>query len=69
MIVGIDLGTTFSLISYVNSMGTPTLVPTRRDGQRFQTPSVVHIGERGCLVGDLLEEMLNEEPALPINRF
>jgi molecular chaperone DnaK len=69
MIVGIDLGTTFSLISYINSAGTPTLCPSRRDPQRFQTPSVVHIGERGCLVGDLVEEMLVEEPALPVARF
>jgi molecular chaperone DnaK len=69
MIVGIDLGTTFSLISYVNSAGTPTLVPSRRDPQRFQTPSVVHIGERGAIVGDLVEEMLMDEPSLPICRF
>jgi molecular chaperone DnaK len=69
MIVGIDLGTTFSLISYVNSSGTPTLVPARRDAQRFQTPSVVHIGERGVLVGDLVEDLLLEEPALPVCRF
>jgi molecular chaperone DnaK (HSP70) len=69
MIVGIDLGTTFSLISYVNSAGTPTLIPSRRDPQRFQTPSVVHIGERGAIVGDLAEELLQEEPSLPVSRF
>ncbi len=69
MIVGIDLGTTFSLISYVNSSGTPTLIPSRRDAQRFQTPSVVHIGERGAIVGDLVEELLVEEPGLPVSRF
>lgn len=69
MIVGIDLGTTFSLISYVNASGTPTLVPTRRDAQQFQTPSVVHIGDRGCLVGDLVEDLLQEEPSLPVCRF
>lgn len=69
MIVGIDLGTTFSLISYINAAGTPTLVPSRRDAQRFQTPSVVHVGERGCLVGDIVEELLMEEAALPVCRF
>jgi molecular chaperone DnaK len=69
MIVGIDLGTTFSLVSYVNAKGVPVLCPSRRDPQRFQTPSVVHIGERGCIVGDLLEELLLEEPALPVCRF
>ncbi|MFU8848487.1 MAG: Hsp70 family protein [Opitutales bacterium] len=30
---------------------------------------MVHIGERGCIVGDLLEELLLEEPALPACRF
>lgn len=69
MIVGIDLGTTFSLISYVNNAGTPTLCPSRKDPRQFQTPSVVHVGERGCLVGDLVEELLNEEPGLPACRF
>jgi molecular chaperone DnaK (HSP70) len=42
MIVGIDLGTTFSLIGYVNAQGRPALCPARNDPQRFQTPSVVH---------------------------
>ncbi len=69
MIVGIDLGTTFSLISCVNSSGTPTLIPSRRDAQRFQTPSVVHIGERGAIVGDLAEELLQEEAGLAVSRF
>ena len=69
MIVGIDLGTTFSLVSYINNAGTPTLCPSRRDPQRFQTASVVHIGERGCIVGDLVEEILSQEPALPVCRF
>jgi molecular chaperone DnaK len=69
MIVGIDLGTTFSLISYVNTSGVPTLIPSRRDPQRFQTPSVVHIGERGCIVGDLVEDLLVEEPGMPVCRF
>lgn len=69
MIVGIDLGTTFSLISYVQPAGTPTLCPSQGDERRFQTASVVHIGERGCLVGDLVEELLAEEPRLPVARF
>lgn len=69
MIVGIDLGTTFSLISYIDSKGNPTLIPSRRDPQKFQTPSVVHVGDRGAIVGDLLEDLLAEEPALPVCRF
>jgi len=69
MITGIDLGTTFSLISYVNAQGHPALCPARNDPKRFLTPSVVHIGSRGCLVGQLVENLLEEEPALPICRF
>lgn len=69
MIVGIDLGTTFSLVAYVNATGTPVLCPSRQDSQRFQTPSVVHVGSRGCLVGDLVEHLLDEDPGLPVCRF
>lgn len=69
MILGIDLGTTFSLAAYTNAGGTPVLCPSQHDSKRFQTPSVVHIGSRGCLVGDLVEQLLEDEPALPVSRF
>ncbi len=69
MIVGIDLGTTFSLVSYVNASGMPVTCPCRNNPQRFQTPSVVHIGQRGCLVGDVVEDLLAEEPGLEVCRF
>lgn len=69
MLVGIDLGTTFSLIAYVGANGTPTLCPGRTDAQRFLTPSVVHVGTRGALVGDLVEQLLDDEPGLSVCRF
>ena len=69
MLVGIDLGTTFSLVSYIAGNGTPTLCPSRSNAQQFQTASVVHIGQRGALVGELVEQLLDEEPALPLRRF
>ena len=69
MLVGIDLGTTFSLIAYVGANGTPTLCPGRTDAQRFLTPSVVHVGIRGALVGDLVEQLLDDEPGLSVCRF
>lgn len=69
MLVGIDLGTTFSLISHVGPGGAPTLCPNQHDLKEFQTPSVVHVGERGALVGHLAENLLEEEPGLPLCRF
>ncbi|MGB0370425.1 MAG: Hsp70 family protein [Opitutales bacterium] len=69
MLVGIDLGTTFSLVSYINASGTPTLCPSKEDAKRFQTPSVVHIADGTCVVGDLVENILEEDSLLPICRF
>jgi molecular chaperone DnaK (HSP70) len=42
-VLGIDLGTTFSTMSYLNSMGTPTTIPNSEGD--LVTPSVVMIGE------------------------
>lgn len=69
MIIGIDLGTTFSLTSYINASGMPTLCPTRNDASAFSTPSIVHIGENGALVGELVESLLSEDASLPHCRF
>jgi molecular chaperone DnaK len=69
MIFGIDLGTTFSLISHLNASGIPAICPCHSNSQKFQTPSLLHIGPRGCLVGDIVEELLAEEPGLEICRF
>ncbi|MGX5174009.1 Hsp70 family protein [Aliikangiella sp. IMCC44653] len=67
--LGIDLGTTFSLVAYVNAQGVPALFPDYHDANEFRTPSVIHIGEEGCLVGQALEELLEDEPALTQARF
>jgi molecular chaperone DnaK len=51
-IVGIDLGTTFSCIASLNSIGKPEIVPNA-DGERI-TPSVIYIQENSndeALVG------------------
>jgi len=44
-IVGIDLGTTFSAIAYVNQHGKPEIIPNR-EGDRI-TPSVIFFEEEG----------------------
>lgn len=67
--LGLDLGTTFSLVAYVNAQGVPALFPDYHDANEFRTPSVVHIGEEGCLVGQSVEELLEDEPALTQARF
>ena len=45
ILVGIDLGTTFSAISYVNQYGKPEIIPNR-EGERT-TPSVIFFEENG----------------------
>jgi molecular chaperone DnaK len=45
IIVGIDLGTTFSAIAYVNEHGKPEIIPNR-EGERT-TPSVIFFEEDG----------------------
>lgn len=67
--LGIDLGTTYSLAAYINDHGNPTLFPDRHDVDSFRTPSVVHISDEGCFVGNSVEEILDDEPELPHARF
>lgn len=69
MYLGIDLGTTYSLVAYMNDHGQPTLFPDFHNANEFRTPSIVHIGEEGCFVGSPVEEMLDDEPDLPISHF
>lgn len=48
--VGIDLGTTYSVVAYVNTEGKPEVIPNERG--RAITPSVVYFGETTPIVGD-----------------
>ena len=69
MRVGIDLGTTFSTIAHVTAHGVPALFPDFGDANAFRTPSVVHVGPAGHLVGQSVEDLLEEDSALPVARF
>ena len=51
MHLGIDLGTTYSLVAQVNPHGQPALFPDALNASQFRTPSVVYIGAEGTLVG------------------
>lgn len=69
MIIGIDLGTTFSSCAFVDDDGLSVLCPDLRDISRFSTASIVHIGSKGCIIGDILESMLEDDPGLRLARF
>ncbi|WP_068546305.1 Hsp70 family protein [Thalassotalea crassostreae] len=67
--LGIDLGTTFSLASYINAANQVALIPDKYDTNNFRTPSVVQIGSNGCFVGDAVEAQLQENPSSEHVRF
>src|SRR5262245_21357521 len=59
--VGIDLGTTFSAIAYLNEEGKPVTVPNREGG--LITPSVVWLGDpRRVVVGPKAYQAAPEHP-------
>jgi molecular chaperone DnaK len=58
-IVGIDLGTTNSLVAYMKD-GLPTVIPGR--GGRTMVPSVVAMTDNGLIVGDSAKEHLTRTP-------
>ncbi len=67
--IGIDLGTSNSLIAHINAVGVPALFPDRYDSNAFQTPSVVHVAGGSCLVGLPAEDVLEDDPAAQVARF
>ena len=48
-VIGIDLGTTFSAVAYINASGKPEIIPNR-DGDRIM-PSVVFFENDNPIVG------------------
>ncbi len=69
MKVGIDLGTSYSLVARMHPDGTVTLIPDFRDQEQFHTPSVVLIANGSAFVGTIAEAMVEDHPDLPIIRF
>lgn len=62
MIVGIDLGTTNSLVAIIHPEGRKPVVLKEHDGNAL-VPSVIHFGEAGTvLVGDEAKKHLVTEP-------
>lgn len=52
--VGIDLGTTYSVVAYVNAQGKAEVIPNEHGG--LVTPSVVYFGGPEPIVGDEAKE-------------
>jgi molecular chaperone DnaK len=60
-LIGIDLGTTFSAVAYVNEHDKPEVIPNQEGN--LTTPSVVHFYDKGSfIVGDEAVNMRLSEP-------
>jgi len=69
MRVGIDLGTTYSLVSRMDAEGRPALVPDCAESDVFHTPSVVHLAQNAAFVGSMAEQLLEQDPTIQVIRF
>ncbi|MGN6132962.1 MAG: Hsp70 family protein [Aureliella sp.] len=67
-VLGIDLGSKFSTVAHVNADGVATLIPDAQDGEAFRTPSVIHSGPSGRLVGQAALIASLAQPGLPLLR-
>lgn len=64
IILGIDLGTTFSAVAFINQHGKPEIIPPREEGLTRTTPSVIFFDEGGApIIG---EEARNQAIINPI---
>src|SRR5689334_2164748 len=69
MQVGVDLGTTYSLVARVDHEGRPTLLPDHAERDVVHTPSVVYVNGRTAFVGRIVDTLLEQDPNLPVVRF
>jgi molecular chaperone DnaK (HSP70) len=65
-VYGIDLGTTYSAIAYVDEHGKPVIVPNR-ESERI-TPSVVLFDGENVIVGNTAKESAKVEPHRVVSR-
>ena len=69
MRVGIDLGTTYSLVAEMDVEGRPRLVPDAGDPELVHTPSTVQLAAGHAFVGTLAEALLENDPSLAVIRY
>jgi molecular chaperone DnaK (HSP70) len=66
-VYGIDLGTTYSAIAYVDEHGKPVIVPNQ-ESERI-TPSVVMFDGENLIVGNTAKESAKVEPHAVVSRI
>ena len=66
-VYGIDLGTTYSAIAYVDEHGKPVIVPNQ-ESERI-TPSVVLFDGNNIIVGNTAKESAKVEPHRVVSRI
>jgi len=66
-VYGIDLGTTYSAIAYVDEHGKPVIVPNQ-ESERI-TPSVVLFDSENIIVGNTAKESAKVEPNRVVSRI
>ena len=69
MKIGIDLGTTFSLVSRMDPSGVVRLIPDTTYQHHLFTPSVVHIKGQFASVGHTVNSLLEKDPLLETIKF
>lgn len=69
MKVGIDLGTTFSLVSALGPDGKAFLIPDTTFRQDLFTPSIVHLRDDHAFVGRMVEPLIEQDPQIEVIRF
>jgi molecular chaperone DnaK len=69
MIIGIDLGTAFSLAAAFDNQGSLVLIPDIYDKTAFYTPSVVHLKGSSCSVGLMALQLLEQTSDANLIRF
>jgi molecular chaperone DnaK len=62
IILGIDLGTTYSAMSYVDRFGKPNIIPNS-DGHATTPSAVYFYGQQACVVGEEALKMTVVDPA------
>ncbi len=62
VIVGIDLGTTNSLVAYINAEGKPVTIKDKKNQKNSLVPSVIWFNEEELVIGNSAKEKLLTEP-------